>query len=390
MAIRINLPHSLRVAGFLAVILTVGLLAACGDDPTPTPASTSAPTSIPTITYELEVVVEPQEAAIIILNPKPDSSGAFAAVTAVTMEVLPKEGWQVEKWVGPTYGEAEGSATINMDSSHMVAVKLVRIEAQTPVPTPILAYPIPAPTGTPMTAPTPTGTPTPPQAQPLTPTPTGTPTPPRAQPLTPTPTGTPAPTSTLRFQLRIAFDPEGSGTAVFQPATPDQRYLAGTVVKVTPLCELGFLQWSGDLPPGVSRTRPTIQVIMDKDRHLEATCRRPTATPAPEKAVPVNVPRFNGSFNWETYGLPKPTKFSESPIFAKMVSEGRLPPVAERLPIAADVMVLPVIDRIGDYGGTWRRGFTGPKDGQNADRLMSDHMLHFDLNGVDVIPNVID
>ena len=102
----------------------------------------------------------------------------------------------------------------------------------------------------------------------------------------------------------------------------------------------------------------------------------------------MDAPAFNGSFNWETYGLPKPTDFHEAPDFAAMVAAGTLPPVEDRLPIAADVLVLPVIDRIGDYGGTWRRAFTGPNDGQNADRLQSDHILHFDLNGTDVIPNV--
>jgi peptide/nickel transport system substrate-binding protein len=108
----------------------------------------------------------------------------------------------------------------------------------------------------------------------------------------------------------------------------------------------------------------------------------------PDKAMAMEAPAFNGSFDWRTYNLPNPTEFHESPIFAAMVAAGTLPPVEERLPIASDVLVLPVIDRIGDYGGTWRRAFTGPNDGQNADRLMSDHILHFDLNGTDVIPNV--
>ena len=102
----------------------------------------------------------------------------------------------------------------------------------------------------------------------------------------------------------------------------------------------------------------------------------------------MEAPAFNGSFDWASYGLPKPTDFHESPDFAAMVAAGTLPPVEERLPIAADVMVLPVIERIGEYGGTWRRAFTGPNDGQNADRIQSDHILHFDLNGTDVIPNV--
>ena len=120
-----------------------------------------------------------------------------------------------------------------------------------------------------------------------------------------------------------------------------------------------------------------------------------TMAPAPDTMAPapdtmeVEAPAFNGSFDWSTYGQAKPTVFHEAPDFAALVSSGQLPPLEERLPAAGDVMVLPVIDRIGDYGGTWRRAFTGPNDGQNADRIQSDHILHFDLNGTDVIPNVV-
>ena len=56
-----------------------------------------------------------------------------------------------------------------------------------------------------------------------------------------------------------------------------------------------------------------------------------------------------------------PTEFSEAPTLAAMVAAGTLPPVEERLPNAEDVMVVPVVDRIGDYGGTWRKGFHWPE-----------------------------
>ena len=101
------------------------------------------------------------------------------------------------------------------------------------------------------------------------------------------------------------------------------------------------------------------------------------------------VPDFKGTFNWEAYGVPAPTEFSESPMWAAMVAQGELPAVAQRLPVASDVLVVPVVERVGDYGGTWRRAFTGPNDGQNADRLMTDQILSFDLNGTDVIPNLV-
>ena len=87
---------------------------------------------------------------------------------------------------------------------------------------------------------------------------------------------------------------------------------------------------------------------------------------------------FKGSFLWDG---PQPTTFGEAPILAAMVASGDLPPVEERLPEPSDVMVIPVVERIGDYGGTWRRAFTGPNDGQNADRLMMDPNIYYDLDG---------
>ena len=94
---------------------------------------------------------------------------------------------------------------------------------------------------------------------------------------------------------------------------------------------------------------------------------------------------FKGTFLWDG---PHPTTFSEAPALAAMVAAGTIPPLEERLPDAADVLVVPVVERIGDYGGTWRRAFTGPNDGQNADRIMMDEDIKFDLNGTTIIPNL--
>ena len=97
------------------------------------------------------------------------------------------------------------------------------------------------------------------------------------------------------------------------------------------------------------------------------------------------APEFKGSFLWDG---PNPQTFNEAPMLAAQVAAGELPPVEDRLPVWDDVLVIPVVERIGDYGGTWRRAFRG-RGGQNADRLMMDHVLLFDLNGADVIPNVV-
>ena len=45
--------------------------------------------------------------------------------------------------------------------------------------------------------------------------------------------------------------------------------------------------------------------------------------------------------------------YKEAPMLAELVAAGQLPPVEERLPKPEDIMVVPVVDGIGQYGGTW-------------------------------------
>ncbi|MBA7543989.1 Periplasmic alpha-galactoside-binding protein [subsurface metagenome] len=49
----------------------------------------------------------------------------------------------------------------------------------------------------------------------------------------------------------------------------------------------------------------------------------------------------------------KITQYNEAPMLKKMVERGELPPVEERLP--SSPVVLQTLDKIGQYGGTWRR-----------------------------------
>ena len=98
------------------------------------------------------------------------------------------------------------------------------------------------------------------------------------------------------------------------------------------------------------------------------------------------APEFKGSFLWDG---PIPQTFNEAPMLAAQVAAGELPPVEDRLPVWDDVLVIPVVERIGDYGGTWRRGHSGGPGNQGVDRLMMDHVLLFDLDGAEVIPNVL-
>jgi peptide/nickel transport system substrate-binding protein len=82
-----------------------------------------------------------------------------------------------------------------------------------------------------------------------------------------------------------------------------------------------------------------------------------------------------------------PSSFTEAPQLAELVKTGKLLPVAER--IGPDPIVVKPLHAIGTYGGTWRRGFTGPADTSAGQRVNeSDHLTYFDYTGTQVLPNI--
>ena len=85
-----------------------------------------------------------------------------------------------------------------------------------------------------------------------------------------------------------------------------------------------------------------------------------------------------------------PTSYGEAPQLAELVSAGELPPIEERLPVQSDLMVIEPLEGIGEYGGIWRRGFTGPADKWNGYRCCTgpDHILFWDYTGNIPQPNV--
>lgn len=85
-----------------------------------------------------------------------------------------------------------------------------------------------------------------------------------------------------------------------------------------------------------------------------------------------------------------PSEFGEAPMLKELVDAGTLPPVAERLPVRDDLLVIQPLQEIGKYGGTWHRGFTGPGDGQNGHRVAGgDRFVFWDANEFPkVVPNL--
>src|SRR5262245_32881446 len=82
-----------------------------------------------------------------------------------------------------------------------------------------------------------------------------------------------------------------------------------------------------------------------------------------------------------------PKSFKEAPALTELVKAGKLPPVQER--IGQDPLVVKPLREIGKYGGTWRRGFTGPFDTSNGHRAaQNDKLLYWDYTGTKIVPNI--
>src|SRR5262245_43749363 len=82
-----------------------------------------------------------------------------------------------------------------------------------------------------------------------------------------------------------------------------------------------------------------------------------------------------------------PKTFKEAPPLAELVKAGKLPPVQERIGKAP--LVIKPLREVGKYGGTWRRGFTGPFDTSNGHRVaQNDKLLYWDYTGTKIVPNI--
>ncbi len=118
----------------------------------------------------------------------------------------------------------------------------------------------------------------------------------------------------------------------------------------------------------------------------------PELTWAGQAAEPKLGAQFIGKLEGPTIVLDVtkfPKKFAEAPILAELVKQGKLPPVEKRLPEPTDVMVIKPLKEIGKYGGRWRRGFTGPADNENGNRIVStDKILMWDYTGNKVAPSL--
>ena len=79
-------------------------------------------------------------------------------------------------------------------------------------------------------------------------------------------------------------------------------------------------------------------------------------------------------------------KYKESPALAEQVKAGRLEPIDKRLP--DQPLVVPVAEKVGEYGGVWRRAFLGPADANNYVRVVYDALFRFSPDGATIEPKI--
>ena len=79
-------------------------------------------------------------------------------------------------------------------------------------------------------------------------------------------------------------------------------------------------------------------------------------------------------------------RYNEAPALAEQVRGNRLPAVQNRLP--EQPLLVPTTERVGEYGGTWRRAFLGPADANNYVRVVYDALFRHSPDGAKIEPKL--
>ena len=106
-----------------------------------------------------------------------------------------------------------------------------------------------------------------------------------------------------------------------------------------------------------------------------AACGGGGVAPAPEGDAE-EAPSADSGADSGGDAMAAPTQFNEAPMLADLVASGDLPSVDERLP--ANPMVMPVAESIGNYGGTFRRGFKGVSDRWGPTKMQDRSLAWYD------------
>ena len=149
-------------------------------------------------------------------------------------------------------------------------------------------------------------------------------------------------------------------------------------------------------PAEPTKASPTAPAKASPTAPARATA---TGAPTPQPASPTASPKPSAAKMGSTLigklegpeiitdAAKFPKSFKESPELAELVKAGKLPPVAER--VGSEPLVVKPLHEIGKYGGELRRGFSGPADEWNGQRVVgSDTLLWYDYTGEKLVPNL--
>jgi peptide/nickel transport system substrate-binding protein len=101
-----------------------------------------------------------------------------------------------------------------------------------------------------------------------------------------------------------------------------------------------------------------------------------------EKEVPVEK---------EVIVTATPSAFASSPMYNVAVSQGKLPPLDERLP--QNPLILDVVEEIGEYGGTWRRAYKGVSDRWGPNKVNAEFLLEWRMpegGSISIVPHMAE
>jgi peptide/nickel transport system substrate-binding protein len=79
--------------------------------------------------------------------------------------------------------------------------------------------------------------------------------------------------------------------------------------------------------------------------------------------------------------------FNEAPMLVKQVKAGKLPAIDKRLPPSP--VVVKTFDKPGEYGGSWRRAYTGLSDLVGARRILYDPLVRWSPD-YKIVPNLAE
>ena len=73
---------------------------------------------------------------------------------------------------------------------------------------------------------------------------------------------------------------------------------------------------------------------------------------------------------------------------ARRTGEGRQAAAGRRSACPEKPLVVPVVEKVGEYGGVWRRAFLGPADANNYIRVVYDALFRFSPDGAKIEPKI--